>query len=61
MKWDTGFGIANNISAIFTILYYVGFSLYMIYIVIDNSIYKNEEYFDKLAILIKPFKNKNIS
>lgn len=61
MAWGETLEIANSVGAIFALLYYIGFWLYMVYLVIDNSIYHNEEYFDKLAIIIVPFKNKNIS
>ena len=32
----------------------------MMYVVVENSIYNDPEYIQKLGIIIQPFKNKNI-
>ena len=61
MAWHTPLEVVSSVLAIVTVVYYVGFFLYMIYIVVENSVYSNKEYEDRLAILIAPFKNKNIS
>ena len=47
--------------SILVILYYFGFLIYMIYLVVENWVYKDDEYIEKYSILIVPFKNKNIS
>lgn len=44
MAWKTGVDIASSVLAIFAIIYYAGFFLYMIYVVIDNEIYENPDY-----------------
>lgn len=61
MAWGTTLEIFNSVGSLFCMFYYIGFLLYMVYVVIENSIYNNSEYFEKLAIIIIPFKNKNIS
>lgn len=64
MAWGSKLEIASSSLAIAAIVYYVGFFLYMIYIVVDNKIYSeksNNVYKDKLYILIMPFKCKNFS
>lgn len=61
MSWNTTLDIFNSVGALVTMMYYIGFWLYMVYVVIENSIYNDSDYFDKLAIIIQPFKSKNIS
>lgn len=39
MAWGTSLEITSSVMAIVVMLYYVGFFLYMIYLVIENSIY----------------------
>jgi len=52
MSWESGLDIASALAAIFVILYYFGFILYMIYLVFENWIYIDEEYIQKCYILI---------
>lgn len=48
MSWATKMDIASAVLAITCMVYYAGFFLYMMYIVVDGSIYTNPEYKDKL-------------
>jgi len=43
MAWGSTLEILSSSTAIGMMLYYFGFFLYMVYLVIENSIYKNEE------------------
>jgi hypothetical protein len=61
MAWGTNLEIASSSLAIVFMIYYLGFFLYMIYLVVENKIYNDPVYKNRLAILIQPFKNKNLS
>ena len=51
----------SSVAAVITMVYYIGFFLYMVFLVVQNTVYEDQEYRDKFAILIVPFKHKNIS
>lgn len=48
MSWTGALNIASAALAITCMVYYAGFFLYMMYIVIDVTIYTNKDYKDKL-------------
>lgn len=52
MAWGSNLEIISSVLGITFFVYYTGFFLYMIYMIVDNTIYKNKDYQFKLAVII---------
>jgi hypothetical protein len=53
--------ISSSVGALAFLVYYFGFLLFMVYLIVGGEVYESRIYQEKYAVLIKPFKNKNIS